>query len=119
VSDGSESPLREGPVLGVDNVGAAVVVRLGGELDLYNTDEVRAAIARSADEEPSCVVIDLSQVEFVDSTALGVLVEARSRLGDRGLRIAAPQLETLRALKVSGLDRHLAVFETVEAALAE
>lgn len=103
----------------MDNVGTAVVIRLGGELDLYNSDEVRAALARAADGEPSCVVVDLSEVEFVDSTALGALIEAHSRLGDRGLRIAGPQLETMRALKVSGLDRHLAVYDSVEAALAE
>lgn len=103
----------------MDNVGTAVVIRLGGEIDLYNSDEVRAALARAVDGEPSCVVVDFSQVEFVDSTVLGVLVEARSRLGERGLRIAGPQLETMRALKVSGLDRHLAVYESLEAALAE
>ncbi len=119
MTEGSEPPLHDRPVLGVDHVGAAVVVRLGGELDLYNTDEVRAAITRAADDDPSCVVVDFSQVEFVDSTALGVLVEARSRLGEGRLRIAGPQLEMMRALKVSGLDRHLAVYETVDAALAE
>lgn len=111
--------MRERPVLGVDNVGPAVVIRLGGEIDLYNSEEVRAALARAADDEPSFVVVDFTQVDFVDSTVLGVLIEARSRLGERGLRIAGPQVETMRALKVSGLDRHLAVFDSVEAALAE
>jgi anti-sigma B factor antagonist len=118
VSKGSDAPLRERPVLGVDAVGGGVVVRLGGELDLYNADQVRAALAAATDDSPAFLVVDLSQVEFVDSTALSVFIEARSKLGEGALRLAAPQLETMRALKVSGLDRHLAVFDDVDAAVA-
>ena len=54
----------------------------------------------------------------MDSTALGVLVEARSKLGENGLLIAAPQPETRRTLEVSGLDRHLPVHDSVDSALA-
>jgi anti-sigma B factor antagonist len=118
VSEGHDSPLRERPVLGVDRVGPALIVRLAGEIDLYNADQVRAAMLGAVDEGPACLVVDLSQVEFVDSTALGVLIEARSKLGDGILRLAAPQLATRRTLKVSGLDRHLRVFDTVDDALA-
>jgi anti-anti-sigma factor len=57
-------------------------------------------------------------VDFVDSTALGVLIEARSRLGEHGLLLAAPQIETRRTLQVSGLDRHLPVHDSVDGAIA-
>jgi anti-anti-sigma factor len=64
-------------------------------------------------------VVDLEQVRFIDSTALGVLIEARSRMGERsGFRLAAPGLETRRALEVSGLDRHFLVYGTVAEAFA-
>ena len=111
-------PLREPPVRGVERVDAAVVVHLAGELDLYNADEVRTALTQAIDGEPSRLVVDLAEVEFVDSTALGVLIEARSKLGRDGLALAAPQLDTRRTLQVSGLDRHLPVHDTVEQALA-
>lgn len=110
--------LRERPVLSVEDAGTAVVVRLGGELDLYNADHVRAALAGVVADSPSCVVVDLTEVEFIDSTALGVLVETHKALPDDGLRLAAPQLEIRRALLVSGLDRSLNVFDTVDGALA-
>jgi len=42
----------------------------------------------------------MSEVDFVDSTALGVLIEARSKLGYDGVLLAAPQLETRRTLEV-------------------
>jgi anti-anti-sigma factor len=109
---------REQPVLRVDEERDAIVVRLGGDLDLYNVEQVRAALGGAVDRAPTRVVVDLEQVEFVDSTALGALVEARRGLGRGAFRLAAPQPEVRRALEVSGLDRHLDVRATVDEALS-
>jgi anti-sigma B factor antagonist len=109
---------RESAVTGVDRRNGAVVVSLGGELDLYNAEEVRSALLDACAREPDVLVVDLEEVTFIDSTALGVLIEARSRMSDRsGFRLAAPGLETRRALEVSGLDRHFHVHDTVAGAL--
>jgi anti-sigma B factor antagonist len=109
---------REAAVTGVDRRDEAVVVALAGELDLYNAEEVRSALLDACAEEPEVFVVDLEQVTFIDSTALGVLIEARSRMGARsGFRLAAPGLETRRALEVSGLDRHFLIHDTVAEAL--
>jgi anti-sigma B factor antagonist len=114
-----ESRLSEHPVAGVDRRNGAVVIHLVGELDLYNAPEVRAALLELCTEQPERLVVDLGAVDFVDSTALGVLIEARTKLDDRrSFLLAAPGLETHRALSISGLDQHLAVHETVDAALA-
>jgi anti-sigma B factor antagonist len=110
---------REAAVTGVENRDGATVVSLAGELDLYNAEDVRAALLEACADEPAVLVIDLAAVTFIDSTALGVLIEARSRLADRaGFRLAAPGLESRRALEVSGLDRHFSIFDTVDEALA-
>jgi anti-sigma B factor antagonist len=107
------------PVEGVDRRNGSVVVHLAGELDLYNAPTVRETLLMLADEQPDRLVVDLADVEFIDSTALGVLVEARAKLTNRGaFLLAAPGLETHRALQISGLDRHLPVHDTVGAALA-
>ena len=118
MGDDSVSPLREPPVRGVESRNGGIVVQLAGELDLYNAEEIRVALAEAIAAGPRRVVIDMTEVEFVDSTALGVLIEARSRLGHDALRLAAPQLETRRTLQVSGLDQHLPVHDTVADALA-
>jgi anti-anti-sigma factor len=115
----SVSPLREPPVRGVEQQNGSVIVRLAGELDLYNAEEVRAALSEAIASSPDRIVIDMAEVEFVDSTALGVLIEARSKLGRSALVLAAPQLETRRTLQVSGLDRHLPVHDSVDDALSE
>ena len=110
--------LRKHPVLGVEAVGTARVVRLGGELDLYNAAQVRSALDDACVEDPERIVVDLGEVEFIDSTALGVLIETRTRLKNRdGFLLAAPGLETRRALQISGLDKLFTVHDTVPEAL--
>jgi anti-sigma B factor antagonist len=110
---------RESPVAGVAKRDGGVVVSLTGELDLYNAETVRAALLDCCAEEPDLLVVDLEEVRFIDSTALGVLIEARSRMANRSaFRLASPGLETRRALEVSGLDRHFSVHESVDEALA-
>jgi anti-sigma B factor antagonist len=125
VTDGNDaardetSGIRQDPVAGVVRNDGSVVVSLAGELDLYNAHEVREALLAACAEEPQRVVVDLSAVKFIDSTALGVLIEARTKLANRrGFLLAAPGLETKRALEISGLDRHFAVHDTLDAALS-
>jgi len=121
LSDRENSPeagLRKDPVLGVEAQGQARVVKLAGELDLYNAHQVREALLDASSGSPERLVVDLEEVEFIDSTALGVLIEARTKLENRrGFLLAAPGLEARRALEISGLDRHFIVHQTVSEAL--
>ena len=111
--------LRDTPVTAVEDRDGAIVVRLAGELDLYNAHLVRDALLAAAKREPERLVIELSEVTFIDSTGLGVLIEARTKLKNRGaFLLAGPGLETRRALEISGLDRHFAVHDSLGAALA-
>ncbi len=110
---------RDEPVIEISRNGNAIVIRLGGELDLYTVPAVRGELLRSLDGAAGTVVVDLARVGFMDSTALALLLEARARLSERDrFLLAAPALEARRALAVSGLDRHFAVHATVEDALA-
>ena len=116
---GDETNLNEHPVRDVERRDDAVIVRLAGELDLYNAPEMRSALLELCSEQPGRLVVDLGEVDFVDSTALGVLIEARTKLANRqSFFLASPGLETHRALTISGLDQHLSVHDTVESALA-
>lgn len=111
--------IREDPVAGVDRSDGATVVRLAGELDLYNAHAVREALIAACEESPDRLVVDLSGVNFIDSTALGVLIEARTRMENRrSFLLAAPGLETRRALEISGLDKHFTVHENLDDALS-
>jgi anti-sigma B factor antagonist len=116
---GGTDGIREDPVAGIERQDGAVVVRLAGELDLYNAHAVREALIGCTEESPDRLVVDLSGVNFIDSTALGVLIEARTRMANRrGFLLAAPGLETRRALEISGLDKHFNVHESLSDALS-
>jgi anti-sigma B factor antagonist len=118
VSGGTDS-VREDPVAGIDKSDGATVVHLAGELDLYNAHEVREALLTCTEEAPDRLVVDLAEVKFIDSTALGVLIEARTRMANRkSFLLAAPALETRRALEISGLDKHFSVHESLDDALS-
>src|SRR5215475_4520582 len=67
----TDAPGRDAAVTGVDSRDGAVVVSLGGELDLYNAEEVRSALLEACSGEPELLVVDLGEVRFIDSTALG------------------------------------------------
>ena len=108
---------RENPIADIRRDDGRIVVSLAGELDLYNAHEVRDALLQCCAESPERLVVDLSGVTFIDSTALGVLIEARSKMANRrAFVLAAPGLETRRALEISGLDRHFTVLESLEQA---
>ena len=110
--------LRREPVISSEKTGDACIVRLAGELDLYNAHAVRDVLLEACADGPERVIVDLSEVEFIDSTALGVLIEARSKLPNKqAFLLASPGLETRRALQISGLDRHFSVHETLPEAL--
>src|SRR5919204_1422304 len=106
------------PVVGLAERGDALVLSLAGELDLADAPALREALRRAVERASKRLVVDLTQVTFVDSTILGALVEARSALGGDAFALAAPGLEVRRALEISGLDRHFRVYETVSSALA-
>jgi anti-sigma B factor antagonist len=106
-------------VAGVEERDGAVIVQLVGELDLYNAQLLREKLFATAADGPERLVVDLSGVTFVDSTALGVLIETRTRVANRSaFLLAGPGLEIRRALEISGLDRHFAVHSTLDEALA-
>ena len=113
---GEADGLRRPPVEAVERRNGGLVVRLAGELDLYNVGEVSVALAQAAEQAPERLVVDLGEVDFVDSTALGALVEARRGLATQ-LLLAAPGPDVRRALEVSGLAGHFDVRDSVDDAL--
>ena len=117
MSSDDPARLHEQPVKDARRERGAAIVVLQGELDLYNAQAVRDALT-AAVKDAERVVVDLTAVTFVDSTAMGLLIEARSQLADReAFVLASPGFETRRALQVSGLDRHFTLSDSVDAAL--
>lgn len=99
-------------------VGDHMVLEVGGEVDVYTAPRLREQLVELVEHGTRRVVVDLTHVEFLDSTGLGVLVGALKRLravnGTLGLVCAHERL--LKIFRITALDRVFALHDTVEAA---
>ena len=87
-------------------VGHRLVLGLRGEVDLASVAVLHAAVERVRTCGAAEVWIDLSDVEFIDSTGLSALVAARRLVvPERGLVLICPDGPALRVIQVAGLDR--------------
>jgi anti-sigma B factor antagonist len=96
-----------------------IVLAVRGDADLHGAEELESALAEVIEEGPSVVVVDLSEVTFLDSMVLGVLVQGLKRLRARGgrLRVVAPRAEIRRIFELTLLDRLFDLDSTREEAL--
>jgi anti-anti-sigma factor len=99
--------------------GDAVVVAVGGELDLITSRELDEQLTR-ARRESSRIVLDLSAVEFMDTSSLAVIVGHWKRLQATGgsLLLAGARYRYTKTLWITGLADRLPMYETVDQALA-
>ena len=104
-----EPPLRAS----VSREGAGVVVALSGELDLATSARLRSRLADvvQADPPPRRVVLDLSDLDFVDASGISVLLAAQRSLSSRGgeLLLRSPSRLVRRVVKVLELESVLPV----------
>jgi anti-sigma B factor antagonist len=98
----------------------ADTIALEGEFDLTNIALVKDAFEEAAAAAPRALVVDLSAVEYLDSTMLAFLVDVHRRLqlGDGQLLLVRPIPTVWRVFEITHLDRILRSFETRDAALA-
>ena len=97
---------------------AAVVVSATGELDAFLAPQLEHAFSQTVDD--GLLVVDLSRVSFIDSTALGMVTRAIRGLGDyeRTARIVLPRGSARRIFEITTLDRVLPLSDSRESALA-
>ena len=100
----SESSERPDFVLAVDLAGAQPVVRLTGDVDMATSAAIRNALSELVDCGHIAVVVDLSEVSFMDSSGLHVLVDTHRRLLEQGGKVVLQEPGPVvdRLLHVSG-----------------
>jgi anti-sigma B factor antagonist len=95
------------------------VLAVSGEIDIATAPSLREKLhSLLADQKPR-LVIDLDDVGFLDSTALGVLVGAlkRARTDDGEVRIACAQPRVLKVFEITRLDSAFDLYDSVEEAV--
>ena len=95
------------------------VLTVSGEIDIATAPSLRERLHALLADEKHRIVIDLDDVGFLDSTALGVLVGAlkRARVDDGEVRIACAQPRVLKVFEITRLDSAFDLFDSVEDAV--
>src|SRR6266704_4034223 len=116
----SGTTVNPGLDLSAQTAGGITIAELTGELDIASAPALREQLLSLLRPGSSRLVIDLSRVSFCDASGLAVLVNTarRARLLGGFLRLAAVSPQVGQVLQITGLDRHLANFPTVQAATA-
>jgi anti-sigma B factor antagonist len=104
-----------------DGPGGTTVLRIGGMVKVGETvRELESSLERAASERTGAVVLDLTDLEYMDSTAVGVLVGALHRLKGEGreLLLVKPRERIAALLHVANLDSLFEIYATVDEARA-
>ncbi len=96
------------------------VLLLKGEIDLHVSPSVTASLNSMIEKKPERLVVDLSDVTYIDSAGLAALIGAMQKVeGYGGKFLLAGLQETVRSIfEISRLDQVFQIFPDADAALA-
>ena len=106
--------------LETDKRGDRSVVTLRGEIDVYTAPRLRQALIDLVEGGATQIVVDMSAVDFLDSTGLGVLVGGLKRVksNDGELRLVVSQDRIMKIFDITGLAKVFPIFTSTDEALA-
>jgi anti-sigma B factor antagonist len=97
--------------------GESTVLALEGELDIASSPDLTDAVSKLAAEEVDRLVIDMTAVEFIDSTGIRALIETYQAWGkdqDRFQILPSPAPAVTRVLALTGIEAQLPFAEAAE-----
>ncbi len=100
--------------------GGRVVVVAIGEVDVFTAPALDAELSRLTHDGRTSIVVDLSRVDFLDSTGLSVLVKALSRVreAEGSLDVVVTVERVAKVFRLTGLDQLIPLHASVADALA-
>ncbi len=101
--------------------GSAMVVRISGRLDILNSKELGNELQAIIDEGQRYLVLEMSGLEYVSSSGLRVLLQARKSLKPLGGTVVLCAMTEFvrKVVDTTGFTNIFKIFETTDAALAE
>jgi anti-sigma B factor antagonist len=96
------------------------LVEITGEADVTNRDELRGILDTEVAQQPGMLILDLSGLRFMDSSALHVILQANRALDRQGgvMALVGPQEAVAKMLRLTTADRLVPVFGSVAEAVA-
>ena len=94
------------------------LARLSGEVDVFVFPDIKDKLLGAVRAGHDRIIIDLKDVEYIDSSGLGVLVVTHKEARERGGRIAVvcPKPQLRRIFEITGLSKLFGVFYDLDAA---
>ncbi len=103
----------------VEHRDGITVVVLSGVVDLATSPSLEELLTQLIDGAPPALVIDLTEVSFLASVGLRILAETHERVGGTGkFAVVASGPVTARPIQLTKLDEFLALFDTLDEAVA-
>ncbi len=105
----------------VHDDGDATVLAVSGELDLASSPALEDALEQVHASDCSLVIMDLRELEFMDSTGLSVLIKAQQRALQAGRRFGLVKggTQVQRLLSLTGIDERMTVADSPEELLSD
>ena len=105
--------------LDVDTRDAASVVSLRGEIDVYTAPRLRQALIDLVEGGATDIVVDMTKVDFLDSTGLGVLVGGLKRVKSKEgeLRLVVTAERIMKIFDITGLSKVFPMYGSLDEAL--
>ena len=97
--------------------GAVTILRVAGEIDLSNAEDLAAAVEVRGPAPSTALVLDLVEVPFIDSTGLRVVLTAANDHGTRFALLVAPDGAVAHMLDLLGVADRVPAFESEELAV--
>jgi anti-sigma B factor antagonist len=97
----------------VETDGQATLVRLAGDIDVYNSPRVAQGLEQLIRQGHVTIILALEKLHFIDSSGLGVLVRAAKQARDAGgqLTLRAPSRSVRKVLEITGLNHIFTIVE--------
>ncbi|AFA49324.1 STAS domain-containing protein [Acetobacterium woodii] len=89
------------------------MVRIKGEIDIYSIEEFRAAIEEKIETQAQEIRLDCSELSYMDSTGMGVLIELRNKTKEMGQKIVMvnPRPNIKKLLALTGVDKIIEIID--------
>ena len=99
----------------------AYLISLAGDFDLHSGPEFERRVLEALGRSATDLLIDLSEVSFIDSTTIGILMRTRKRLAPLGGRVlvVTSDRNILRLFEITALDRMFEIYSSRTDALEE
>ncbi len=97
------------------------VLEVGGEVDVYTAPKLREKLVELVSDGHYRIMVDMTKVEFLDSTGLGVLVGGlkRVRSHDGTLGLVCNQERILKIFRITGLTKVFPIYDSLDEALQD